>query len=124
MGDIENKVSTERFSLRSLAQSREPMDRVQAALAYIENAQSELSRATAVLSTLRYFHPQCQQIGRLHDRVHQHWYKIKNASEKKAHKLALDELSLQACEKREAMSTAAVAAGFKPLAIVDDREPK
>ena len=77
--------------------------RVRKALQQIEAAQGLLGDACATLSSLRHACPEWKATSKLYDRVHAHWYRVRDALEfRKARKVSLDPLASEHVLKRMA----------------------
>lgn len=70
--------------------------RVAKALRHIENAQTELGHATALLSNFLRGAPEWKRAGKLYDLVHAFWYRVRD----KASRYQLDGLAEQGILKR------------------------
>ena len=58
--------------------------RIRAAMAHVEAAQQELGRASSALSGVTYMGPEGKKLVALYERVHQFWYDVRAAFEKKS----------------------------------------
>lgn len=75
--------------------------RVQVALRQIEDAQNLLGSACSTLSSLEAAIPAWQATSKLYDRVHAHWYKVRDRLEGNP-KVKLDQLNADAILRRQA----------------------
>lgn len=75
-------------------------DRVKRAMAKIEAAQNLLGDACAELSSVCWMAPEHAFVGKLYDKVHAGWYRVRRALERKGHKIDLDDINKQALWRR------------------------
>lgn len=87
----------------SAATETEARARVQRALQHIQRAQEELGRAQSELSSIAGAATLGSLIGKLYDRVHASWYRVRDGAAKR--KLDLDSLSGPLFEARLAAAT-------------------
>ncbi len=89
--------------------NRVAREKYRRAMALVEQAQRLIGDASAELCPVIWGNPDYQRLGKLYDKIHAEWYKLKHALDVRGPKLDLDETGRAAADRRAAAASAPVA---------------